>query len=312
MRIIGLLSWYRERPELLGAALKAAAPIMDHVVCVDGRYAAFEADDAVSSAAEYMAVQSVLSEEEIGWTIHRQPEAFEGNEVEKRSILFKLGDTVARPGDWLMVLDADEIVQKYPDDLRQQLAATKLDVGIVRFVSPEESPQDVRIFFRAGLGIRVDTNHYTNITADGRVLWGNENTDRKLEPALDLRDSFEMLHLTNLDIGSDRHKAQHSYYKYRDGEGLELGRCEKCHRRKATRPYVPVNFEVHFAEIKDALGKVRDHPFFEAGWMSMCDECFARQKEINDAYIRKYGIDPDADTFRRYKMGADELRRSLR
>jgi hypothetical protein len=47
-----------------------------------------------------------------GWAARcmSRQEPWQGNEVEKRSALFALSDTIACPGDWVWVCDADEVV----------------------------------------------------------------------------------------------------------------------------------------------------------------------------------------------------------
>jgi hypothetical protein len=117
-------------------------------------------------------------------------EPWQGNEVEKRSALFALSDTIASPGDWVWVCDADEVVTD-AYGVKDTLEGTDLDAGEVTLWErmdwhsrrpeeehaaieadlPERSQQPIRKLFRAGLGTRVVGNHYTYVTADGRVLF---------------------------------------------------------------------------------------------------------------------------------------------
>jgi hypothetical protein len=49
----------------------------------------------------------------MGCTIHEPQDVWFGNEIEKRSFLFRAAHMVARPGvDWLWVVDGDDRIQE--------------------------------------------------------------------------------------------------------------------------------------------------------------------------------------------------------
>src|SRR5690606_14937809 len=100
-------------------------------------------------------------------SVHTPQRAWEGNEMEKRTFLFAAGLLVSEPGDWFMVMDADQIVVRSPDDLEHQLATCGKDVAEVTFIDVLAANADredwparfsVPILFRAQ-PITVERNH---------------------------------------------------------------------------------------------------------------------------------------------------------
>jgi hypothetical protein len=187
MRIIGLISWYDEKPEWLAAAVASMAPFVDHVVAVDGAYMAFPGGKARSPAGQAEAVREAARACKLGVTVHEPQERWGGGEVQKRSFLFRLAETVSRDeNDWYFVLDADELVTDVGVDVRATLMDTGQDVGQVTLwehrghYDPDERPfvsdmveqQPARRFVRAVRGLTVLGNHFTYVTPDGRQLWG--------------------------------------------------------------------------------------------------------------------------------------------
>lgn len=243
MRLVALLAWYDERDEWLDKGIRslAKAPI-DHVVAVDGAYALFPDGRAQSPPSNAETIQRACDETGVGCTIHIPDTVWQGNEIEKRSFLFRLGERHVEPHvDWYWVWDADEQLGRCKD-LKPRLEATALDAGDVRLVQPpdERDPAtrylpgtripepvktDMRMLFRAVPGTTVIRNHYTYVTPDGRVLWGNPNTDN-LVPGLDLSD-VQVLHKTNLRQDS-RAARRIRMYNERDRTGAEDTTCHWC------------------------------------------------------------------------------------
>jgi hypothetical protein len=113
-RIIALLSWFDEPDAVLGqclAGLQYAG--VDHVVAVDGRYALFPGEDAVSPAAQQGLIALACRTLGMGCSLHLPTGAWSG-EVEKRNFLFDQGLAVAEPGDWFLVVDADIVITCIP------------------------------------------------------------------------------------------------------------------------------------------------------------------------------------------------------
>jgi hypothetical protein len=236
-RVIGLLSWYNESPSWLAATVASFAPVIDHLVAVDGPYAAFPHNGRVKSDPEQAEViQRTCDAVGIGLTLYQPTQAFFGNEVEKRSLAFALALTVAKEQDWIWVFDADEVLTKYPPDLRTRLDVIERDAVEVTLTSrqgyekagdveqiiplPTDSRHDLRMIFRALPGLRVLGRHdcYVAGTADDPVfLWGP--TTYPIDPAFRM-DGVEVEHRTDRRA-AHRKQASHDYYRTRDALGLE-------------------------------------------------------------------------------------------
>jgi hypothetical protein len=286
MQIVALLSWYEENPEWLAdmvAGLELAG--VDRLVALDGAYALYPGATPQSHPSQKEAIRGACD----GFCpvdIYTPTEVFKGNEVQKRSMLFELGEQVTTEDDWYLVIDADETVTSIPDDFRQRLAQTPLDVAQVTFVEArnEASPPPsawqrksrypIRIMFRAIRGLRVKTNHWTYVTPDGRRLWGQNR--RTLEPALDLTD-LEIFHRSDLRH-EERRADQYRYYATRDERKVEIGYCTRC-TKKATKS-VPTKW----APSPEGL---------TADYIDVCSNCAHVVKKENAKVLRNYGIDPE-------------------
>lgn len=216
--MIGVLNWYEEKPAWLAAAVTSAIQhlALDHLVAVDGAYAALPDGRASSAPEQAQAVMELCAAANVGCTAVAPETVWNGNEVEKRSVAFALAEFVADDGDWLFVLDADEVVTS-GGLARTVLAGTDLDVGEARLFTREQPHGGFqqRKFFRAGLGWHLEGNHYTYVTADGLTGWcGGMATD--LDP-FDTRVEIE--HRTR--PADTRREQQQAYYRRRDEHGLE-------------------------------------------------------------------------------------------
>lgn len=230
-RVIVLMSWYEENPAWLAASVASCKDFAAHIVAVDGAYALYPQGRARSGSEQAEAVRETCRGLGIGCTIHEPDHPWVGSEVEKRSFMFALGELVAQPGDWFMILDADEVVTSTPTGFIDQLAATELDCGDVtfwerriqlesdapgaQFIAPPVSEQHIRILFRAGLGLTVRGKHYYYVTADGRNLWG----DLPLEDAADFT-LLRVEHRSKFRDPGRRHDAK-AYYDLRDELRIE-------------------------------------------------------------------------------------------
>lgn len=289
MRLIGLLSWFDEPASSLVACLKGlAAAGVDHVVAVDGRYALYPADHDQSHPNEYAAILLACRELGMGCTIHQPPGPFEGGEVEKRTLLFQLGWTVAKPGDWFWVQDADQWTVAAPADLKDRLAATGHDAAEVDMLDVEAARANLpswpshfamRSLFRAQ-SIRVETNHVNYVTDDGRHLWGRDG-DGRVVNALDLTDCVHVEHHPG-ERGRERLAAKLVYYSARDEAGVERGWCEAC--GSPATSLEPTRWRA------TSIGPVAD-------WMECCDDCRPKVAVVNAAELRKLGIDPGSVRF---------------
>lgn len=294
-RIIGLLSWYSESAVWLAQTVASAAKCCDHVVAVDGAYGLYPEGRNRSSAEQGAIITDVAAGYGMGVTVHTPKDRWHGNEVEKRSFMFALAETIAEPNvDWYFVLDGDEVILDVPSDFRHRLATTDLDAGEVTFWEHQDPQQDpklaaaarqfewsghhrfpIRTLFRAIPGLRVETNHYTYKTPDGRLLWGNE-AEAEQVPALDCQDVL-IEHRTHLrDLA--RRNAARDYYKRRDAAGIEQGICAVCQDGKATE-FVAVDWEL-------------EDQGLTARTMPVCTACHPKAKAESDDALRGLGFDP--------------------
>lgn len=179
MKVIGLLNWYEENPNWLAECVASASRLCDHLIAVDGPYAAFPgALKKPSSGTEQAdAIARTAAGAGMGCTIHspRQPWWGKewGGEVEKRDFMFKLGMTFAQPGDWFLRIDADEVLTDVPSTTIRQLADSDQHVAEVTIWEREAAnhiataansvgdyQSTLRCLYRAIPGIRVEQAHF--------------------------------------------------------------------------------------------------------------------------------------------------------
>jgi hypothetical protein len=235
-----MLSWYRESPTWLAATVASLTKLgVSHVVCVDGPYQLFPGANAepCSGAEQADAILQTAHGLGIGCTIHRPDRPFAGNEVEKRSLMFKLALLVAEPGkDWLFWIDADEVVHQAPHDLHERLEATDANVAGVALwqrhdahATVEQSLQartlaftdwtgyDHRVLYRALPGLHCELTHY--FVTDGRTYLRGRADMHPLEATLDCSDVVVEHRHEFRDRA--RTQAADEYYQRRDQMKIE-------------------------------------------------------------------------------------------
>jgi hypothetical protein len=294
VRVIGLLSWYDEQPKWLAATIASLGKRidLDHLVAVDGAYQLLPGGENESPPEQRETIMETCASMGIGLTLHVPETVWTGNEVEKRSAMFALGQLAAEEDkDWFMVMDADELLKACPSDIRERLNRSPLDAGQVTFLTrnkvqahlahqfqgEEVSRAQIPIFFRAVAGgIRVIGNHYTYVTADGRKLWGHgfDETSGELGQFLDLSD-VEIDHRTEWRT-QQRRKAQKDYYDLRDERQIEHTTCVDCDERGS-----------HVVQVE--LAKNEDGSV-EAWTVSACDVHYPELKRKRDRWLRENGI----------------------
>lgn len=231
-RIIGLISWYDERPDWLAGLVASLSKCADHVVAVDGAYFLYPEGRRVSTSGQAEAIRETARSLDMGCTIHEPQRVWAGNEVEKRQALFTLGEAVSEPEDWYFHIDGDELVTDVGTDLRRECAAAGArgliagEVNLWRYrdhYKPDERPfvtalreeQPSRQLFKAERGIRVTRNHYTYHTPDGRMLRGDSPSDE----AADF--SFVAVQHRHGERDLWRNHNADGYYKRREELGIE-------------------------------------------------------------------------------------------
>jgi hypothetical protein len=241
-RIIGLLSWYDESPTFLASCVASIAPHIDHLVAVDGAYIQFPDGKGRSDRTQPEVIEAICEGAGISCTIHRPAEPYYGNEVEKRSLLFKIAAAFAEPyQDWYWIIDADCIVTDCPPNLRDELVDAVEDgayaadvvlwerrdyIGDVPDIArgmelPTESQQYLTCMFRVLRGMQVVGAHYVygGFKEDGSFtyVWGPHfmGTEPRVQlPQIRVehRSHYRDLYRKNLSK---------SYYKVRDELGIE-------------------------------------------------------------------------------------------
>jgi hypothetical protein len=114
------------------------------------------------------------------------------NEVEKRTAMFDLAMPFTTEDDWLLVIDADEILSHVPGDTRERLAKLEADVAEVQLWvrGDQDDAFTARRFFRALRGMKYDGAHYvvTAPTDTGVKILSGDPDRQRLESAAELWD----------------------------------------------------------------------------------------------------------------------------
>lgn len=297
--LIGLVSFYDEPADVLSECIRAMAETggIDHLVIIDGAYATFPDAKPASPVDQHAAIMVACRRAGIGLTFDVPARAWEGNEVEKRTYLFALGNGVAKPGDWFWVQDADQIVREAPD-LKARLAETEHDVAaltlhdtVIARTPVEQRPRGsepdflLRCLFRAQ-PITVRRNHYTYVTGDGRVLWGGQGSKNEMEPALDMPDII-VDHFPDRRPPERQH-GKHVYYTTRDSTGVELGDCMLCRTPRQAVKKVP-------AELR--LVRLGGERVAAGTWVEVCPYHVRKQEDRNRRDLKRLGLNADRGEF---------------
>ena len=264
MKLVALLAWYDERPDWLTATVESLHLLeVDHLVAVDGAYEHFPGGTATSSPNQAAAIATAAARHHVRCEIHH-PTARWPSEVAKRNYLFREGQRVG--ADWYFVVDADELVES--GGAKAALERTDLDVAAVT-LREGHVERPLRMFFRAIPGLRVERNHHTYVTPDGRRLWGGH----PCEPALELRQ----VRVEHRARDAERSGRALQYYRRRDELALEAGDCTVCGAR-ATHE-IPGNWR----PAEEGLA---------SDWIAACDAHLAEVRERSNAELRAHGLDP--------------------
>lgn len=220
MKITGLLSWFQEPPEKLRRTITSTAPLIDELVCLDGRYALFPHESNRSTDEEIEAIEETCRDAGLPVQIHQVTEPFDGRwggEVAKRAALFRLGEQTG--ADWYYVFDADCHVQQINPGWRQMLEGeAELHVGTV-MVADGGIAKPHPAFFRAIPGLTVQERHWRYLVPKhGPVLWDYPHllTQQKRIPTF---TRIVVDHDTAR--GRDRAMRRARYYELRDRQGIE-------------------------------------------------------------------------------------------
>lgn len=268
LKLCALLSWYDEQPDHLAATVHSLALLdVDVLVAVDGRYQTFAPTAPASSDPEQLyALKLAAGEAGIEYETFT-PSSPWTSEVEKRNFLFRRGE-LHQP-DWYFVVDADEVVET-DLDVKPLLEATDRDAAAVT-LRETKGDCSLRMFFRAIPGLRVERNHHTYLTPDGRKLWGGHG----MAPALDMREVV----VSHRQRSEERTALAKTYYRQRDATGIEMGNCELGCGHVATIE-LPTDWQL------------KDDGLLTSKWIAVCDDCTAGVKIENQNTLESYGLDP--------------------
>lgn len=241
MRLIALLSWYDESPSWLAELVAGCARAgCDHLIALDGAYQHFPgALEAPRSPSEQaLTILNAAHALGMGVTVDQRNEPWQGGEVEKRTVLFELGQHLVGPNDWFLVVDSDEVIEKSPDKLTLKrvlrgyrvaapMLAEPMDPHANEHMErlhqsvalPERTVFPIRKLFRAHpSGIHLEDNHYTYVDGSGRLLWDGKNHGEAID-ALELPD-FIIRHRGHLRPVLRRQRRE-GYYRTRGELNLE-------------------------------------------------------------------------------------------
>lgn len=238
MNVIGCLIWFDESPTWLSTTVASLSRCCDHIVAVDGAYWLYPQAKPNSGPDQAQEIVSTAEALGMGATLHVPTTPWMGNEVEKRNFMLSLGLLVAEPlEDWLLVVDADEVVMDVPSNFRDVLASTEHDVATYQLLermdwhlTPERERAaqqvamppgvtSIRGLLRALPTLHINQAHYSYaVERDGKsvFLWERDagqlvdavDTDLKIEHRRAFRDK------QRLDSAED-------YYRIRDELGVE-------------------------------------------------------------------------------------------
>lgn len=163
MRIVALLSWYDEPISWLAETVASASKLADHILAVDGAYSAFPGSTRrpASPTEQADVITRTAAGCGMGSTVHaRRDQPWWGGEVQKRDWMFRAADLLTDPCDWLLVIDADEVLTFSPGDTRSILAESALSVGEILLEGTDGSSTLDRRLLRARRGLAVEGAHY--------------------------------------------------------------------------------------------------------------------------------------------------------
>lgn len=222
VRLVALICWYDEPVDLLTLAVRSAIESgCSAIVALDGRYEAFSDGPPSSPPEQARAIERAAGR--VPLLLHAPTEPW-AHEMEKRTALFRIGESLTSERDWYLVVDADTEYRADPRELEMALLMTSFYAATAPLVEEGAREIDFRCVYRALRQITVGPNHFTYIAGDGTILWGRPGEP---VPALDLRGTMTCVHRPRVRA-RDRALDKDMYYRRRDLSGLEAGTCSRC------------------------------------------------------------------------------------
>lgn len=270
--ILALLSYYDEKDSWLKDIVRSLHHIgAEKLVALDGAYALYPGGKASSPVSNHRALAKACDRAGVDLT-HVAPTCpWQGNEVEKRTRLFQLAETVSTTDDWFVVIDADSPIVS-AEGFQETISNTTSVVGTltVQERKPDGQVDDIkpRAVFKAQRDIRVVGQHFDYKCGD-QTLWGNYGVNE-----VEGFDSGIVMEHRTLERRPDRRAASLAYYDTRDELGIEFGACAWC--ETVTPSTIP--FQWH-----------------KAGWIrakraNVCDACRPQRERESLAQLAEHGI----------------------
>ena len=244
MNIIGLLAFYDESPSWLSTCAAGFGRVCDTIIAVDGAYALYPRARSHSMPDQREAILAAAEAAGCGCIVHQPKEVWYGNEVEKRNHLLDLARAIGTEHeDWLLVFDSDfQVMQAYPDAIREHLACTSLDVATYTLLDGKDLMDDdeqrkiaqtmdistewtvrIRACFRLLPDLRYEQKHWNVLATDGDgdtvTLFGPpvlQVEEYRLENSL-------VVYHRRKDRAKVRLQAGEEYYQVRDALQAEGG-----------------------------------------------------------------------------------------
>jgi hypothetical protein len=226
--IVALLSYFREPDSFLKQMVKSLPRVgVDRLIALDGAYARFPGGTAHSPRSNRRVLERACESASVDLWHVAPDDVWAGDEIEKRSVLFTLAESITTPDDWYLVVDGDEQVTHVDGDVPALLNGTDRIVAECELYA-HDGAQPLRMFFKAERGLRPVGTHFTYGLPDGRIVWGGYGQETEQALTLPVR----VLHKT-LERSTARRNASLAYYKKRDEALVEDGPCAFCGQQTA-------------------------------------------------------------------------------
>lgn len=250
MKLIACMIWYDESPTWLAATVASLTRIgVDELVVLDGSWPLYPDATPRSSYAEAEALTLAADAANIGLTLARPREQWWGGEVAKRTAAFRIAEAVGTRGeDWVLVIDADEVIVDGDPTLKDELAATGADAATIHLVQwwgdPHADAETERLrqlvphpsrygqlqsrLFRLCEDMRVVGSHYSYTGTCRDRVSRNLRADYPTGHLPEL-EVAELMTPQNLPViehrdpqrSAGRRDAKKAYYEARDELGIE-------------------------------------------------------------------------------------------
>jgi hypothetical protein len=224
VRLVAALAWYEEPPASLERLVVSLAGVVDALVACDGRWHLMPGESTFSPIEQAVALSDACEQEGIEYFAYGLPVEAYATQVAKRDALMA---AAAEHGDWILVIDGDELIE-HADGmlLRALLAETALDVADVmlrtlnrpwpyQHLAPMAAAH--RRIYRTGT--RVAGPAHNDYTFGDRRLNGSRVDE--LAPALDLAGEVTITH-DNRSRPKQRNAAGQIYRRARRQHGIEV------------------------------------------------------------------------------------------